>query len=502
MSFTDFKEVSNDNAGSTTRYGSNDYLDLCKILNNKIVSTRRPSISNRWRWTSYQELKQMTEASVPTPSESDVVHFFLSSTDNKVKVKKTGGTIINLEDVGSGTWSNTSTETLQNKTFSVNLNTLNHSTTNNAGDILVNDGTKYARLAKGTANQVLATNAAATNLEWQTPAGGGGGGEANTASNVGSDGIGLFDSKVGVDLRFKKLYSPDATINISDDVSNQKVDLTLAGAFVKTTQSNVYGDFLQAFRSSRLSLSNPANNFAYFFVGGAITASRNINYPVLTADDTPVFNSHSATLLNKTLGSGTIADINTITLKHSTTNNAGDILTNTGSKYDRFARGAANTYLRMNSGGTNTEWGTLPPATPTPREVLAVSINGGHNDSLGTSYEDMLAYQVDNTGTVIENSQAVAVQFEIDFTGYTQYKVNLLYTKDDSSAGDTHDIKIVDTANSSNFFEMTNVSNGLTTKALAAYAAWMTGVKKLKVQHKASGSGNTPTMHNLSIFLK
>lgn len=525
-----------DNAGSTTRYGSNDLLDFYKILNNKVVSTRKPQISNPWRWNSYQELKQIAAASVPTPSDSSVVHFFLD-TDNKAKLKKTGGTVINLEDVGSGTWSNTSTETVQNKTFSVNLNTLNHSTTNNAGDILVNDGTKYGRLAKGTANQVLAVNAAGTTLEYQTPAGGGGGGEANTASNVGSDGIGFFYQKLGVDLQFKKLYSPDASINVSDDVSNNKVDITLAGTFVKTTQANTFGDFLQAFRSSKLSISNPANTFAYFFVGSAITASRNATLPLLGGNDQFTFDAHSTTLTNKTLGSGTVANTDTITLKHSTTNSAGELLVNTGTKFDRKAKGSANTYLRVNSGGTDLEFGALPGAgnldsltdvaitSPTntqhleyesssglwknktvtsggTRETLAASFSGGHSDSIGTTYEDILAYQIDNTGGVIENSQNVVVQFDIDFTGFTQYKVTLCYTKDDSSAGDTHDIKVIDANNSSNFFEMLNVSNGTNTKSLASYAAWMTGVKRLKVQHKANATGNTPTLHNFSMYLK
>lgn len=43
-----------------------------------------------------------------------------------------------------------------------------------AGDILTHNGTNSARLAKGTANQVLAMNAGATAVEWQTPGAGAG----------------------------------------------------------------------------------------------------------------------------------------------------------------------------------------------------------------------------------------------------------------------------------------------------------------------------------------
>lgn len=392
MSFDAFKEVTISNPGSATRYGSDDVLDVMKILNGKVVSNRRPLIAGRWRWTAYQEIKQMTEASVPTPSEADVVHLFQSATDNKLKVKKTGGTIINLEDIGSGTWSNSSTETFSNKIIPMDTNTFKHSTTNAQGDIMFYDttATKYIRLARGTANQSLTVNAAGTSLEWQTITGGGGGGEANTASNVGSAGIGIFYQKLSVDLQFKSIFSPDGSINISDDTGNQKIDLTIPAGIVKTGTSNTYGDFQQTFRSSRLALTNPANTFNYFFVGSAIAASRNITIPLLTANDNLVFDSHAATLLNKTLSTGTVADINTITLKHSATNNAGDMIVNTGTKYDRFARGTADQMLKMNSAGTGLEWGTssgggvkLPDGNIAPTTGRWGAFWGGAADGYG-----------------------------------------------------------------------------------------------------------------------
>lgn len=56
-------------------------------------------------------------------------------------------------------------------------------------------------------------------------------GEANTASNVGVGGVGLFDTKVGVDLQFKNLNSSTGTISVTDDPINKEVDLNFnAGA--------------------------------------------------------------------------------------------------------------------------------------------------------------------------------------------------------------------------------------------------------------------------------
>jgi hypothetical protein len=391
MSFTPFKEVTVANPGSGTRYGSDDVLDVMKILNAKVVSNRRPEIINPWRWSSWQEIKQTAEASVSTPSEANVAHLFLSATDNKLKLKKTGGTIINLEDVGVGTWSPTGTETISNKTINVDQNTVKHSTTNTAGDLLKGSGTSFQRFTKGTANQVLAVNAAGTDLEWQVPAGGGGGGETNTASNVGSAGIGTFYQKLGVDLQFKSIFSPDASVLISDDTGNQKIDITIGGSIAKTTQANAWGDFQQTFRSTRLAISNPANTFAYFFVSSALAASRNITLPLLLGNDQLTTDGHNTTLLNKTLGTGTIANTDTVTIKHSTTNTAGELLRNTGTKFDRFAKGAASTFLRTNASGTDIEWVTpsgfggvkLPDGTIAPTTGRWGAFDGGSGNGHG-----------------------------------------------------------------------------------------------------------------------
>ena len=64
-----------------------------------------------------------------------------------------------LEDAGAQ---------LTQKTIPTNLNVLNHSTTNAAGDILKGNGTSYQRLPRGTANQVLAVNSGGTDVAWSS----------------------------------------------------------------------------------------------------------------------------------------------------------------------------------------------------------------------------------------------------------------------------------------------------------------------------------------------
>ena len=64
---------------------------------------------------------------------------------------------------------------------------------------------------------------------WQTPPGAAGG-EANTASNVGTGGVGVFKQKVAQDLQFKNIAAASAKVTVTNNVGNNTVDVDVVPA--------------------------------------------------------------------------------------------------------------------------------------------------------------------------------------------------------------------------------------------------------------------------------
>lgn len=342
MSYTNFKEVPNVDTGDSTHYGSDQLKEIIQIFNAKIVANRRPNIKNPWRFSDRIEI--MAAPVLPTaPTSTNYINFFLDPADFHLKLQDSTGTLTDLQ------------------LFSLDTNVLAYTAagSNVAGDLLKNNATKYVRFPRGNQDEVL--TATATDLQYQkltnanvsataaiawtkldktgsklsdiadtnmpTPSNGqvptwntatskwinqtppgSGTGEANTASNVGTGGVGVWNSKTGVNLDFKNINAGSTKITVTNDAANKEIDIDVAQA--------------------NLSLSA---------IGGSITDAQYPNTP-----------------------SGKTYNIDTNTLKHSTTNAQGDILAyDTGAaKYIRIPKGTANQLLSINSGGTDLVWAT------------------------------------------------------------------------------------------------------------------------------------------------
>src|SRR5688572_27304724 len=170
----------------------------------------------------------------------------------------------------------------------------------------------------------------------------------------------------------------DADINASGITTRSK----LPAEIVYDDEANVMGDFDLELHDNRLISWNPARTFKYTHTAQAITADVELRYPLTTGITTLLSRNSTDTVQNKTIET----DQNTI--KHSTTNNAGDILRNNATKFERFARGNASEVLRVNSGATDIEYGLVGDANIGSHTSTKITITAKGQLNSAIMYED------------------------------------------------------------------------------------------------------------------
>jgi hypothetical protein len=255
MSFIDFKEATANNAGSAVRFGSNDLKEITQILNGKVVASRRPKILNEWIWLNFFDMKPPGSAPSP-PTDTNASRFYIDPSDFRLKIKKTGGSIIDLENISIP---DTALQTISDKA-KLNSNIVYKDQNNDLGDFFLDIGDIAAPANPVAGKRRIFLDSATGKLSVRTSAG--------------------------------------TTIDLEATGGGGSGDVLLGA-------TNTYGDFDSIFRSTRIKLRNPANTFSYSLVGSAIAAARNITLPLLTADDTAVTQAFAQPLTNKTIDAST-----------------------------------------------------------------------------------------------------------------------------------------------------------------------------------------------------
>ncbi len=170
----------------------------------------------------------------PTPAPIDLSGY-MDNTDNQTlsvgggNLSISGGNSVPLTSLDDG--DNSQTNELQDldltgdtgsattgENFNLNIN--------GGTGVTIREGTNIAITRTGGNLLTIGSTAAAS-------------GEANTASNVGSAGVGVFKQKTSADLEFKNINAGSNLISVTDDVGNDEVDINVNQGNLALTSSQI-----------------------------------------------------------------------------------------------------------------------------------------------------------------------------------------------------------------------------------------------------------------------
>lgn len=303
-------------------------------------------------------------------------------------------------------------------------------------------------------------------INWRTSFSGIAGGAITDVDNAGVGGISVVDSQTGTVIYLRSVVGL-GPVAVSLDAVNKEIEINVIDA------------------------TELAKGVVQLSPDGGTTAGR-----VVQATDGRLSNARTPTPHASTHG-GVGSDPLHIDTIGSGTDNATNNATTTKHGLLPKLSGIATQFLNGNG-----VFSTPSSGGGTPYWSFLGGCNMGFRDSVPTVFEDIKAMQINTTAVPIEGSQSLTIDVDFGASGvFNQYKIVVEYTKDDSGTGDTHDIRIIDNSNASNFDDLLNVNNGRTIKT-GTLLAWMTGEKILRVQHKANTTGNTPTLHKVQVFAR
>lgn len=152
------------------------------------------------------------------------------------------------------------------------------------------------------------------------------GGEANTASNQGAGGVGVYKQKTSVDLEFKNINAGSNKITVTDDTTNNEIDIDVAPANINIGDlGNVTAGTVS---NGELLIGDTANNkhtSATLTAGTGISVTNGAGSISLATNDSAI--NHNS--LTNTHNLTTSIDHNTINNGHNlTTDIDHDALTN------------------------------------------------------------------------------------------------------------------------------------------------------------------------------
>jgi hypothetical protein len=291
-------------------------------------------------------------------------------------------------------------------------------------------------------------------------------GEANTASNIGTAGVGVFKDKSALDLRFKKINGGSNKITVTDDTGNNEVDIDVAEA--NLTHNNIGG----------------VNNVAHGGTGlNTITAQALLkgngtgNINLITAGT----DGHILTMVSGApawAAAGASADVKTAVFE------AGTQVGSVGRRIN-FSE-AADFDITENSGSDRFD------ISLRRSEYLVGAWNattGLTKTNLGTTYADILS-----------SSGSEGNGCDVDGTGRVGFRFYVSWSKNAGSG--THSVRLISQTTADVLAEITDVTSGRNVVTGTLSAHYQDQLRSVKLQGKSTVSTDDPIFYGARIYYK
>jgi hypothetical protein len=326
-----------------------------------------------------------------TGNQGDLLYFD-GTNWNRLAVSATDGHVLTADGIGSLGWE---APAGSGELALGDLTDVQDSLSGSLGDLLYNDGTNWTVISSsGASDGHVLTSDGAGGLAFEAPATGSG--EANTASNVGASGVGVFSAKVSDDLQFNKvaggtgisvsLASNVITVAqtaltasralVSDGSGNYAVsdvtatELSYLDGVTSAIQTQIDGKAASSHNhaASEITSGTLAHerggieaDISAIAIGdilagtgtgtiGIVSASAASDGDVLTiqADGSVAFETPSGG------GASSLGDLSDV--QDSLTGNQGDLLYHNGTEWTSLAKGSKFQLLVMNTSATEPQW--------------------------------------------------------------------------------------------------------------------------------------------------
>ena len=291
-------------------------------------------------------------------------------------------------------------------------------------------------------------------------------GEANTASNIGTAGVGIWKDKSALDLRFKKINQGSSKVTVIDDTANNEIDIDV----VETNLSHTNIGGITPVTKGGTGLNTLTSNALLKGAGTsnvALIATGTDGHILTMVSGVPTWAVPGASADTKVALFETGTQVGSVGRRLNLATGADfDITENSGS--DRFDVSLRRSEYLVGA------WNTPTGLTKT---------------NLGTTYVDILAA-----------SGAEGNGSDVDGTGRVGYRFYVSWNKNFGSG--THSVQLISQSTSDVLAVISNAANGrnIVTGTLPAF--YQDQLRSVKLQAKSTVSTDDPIFYGASLYYK